>query len=408
MKLKLFLKRSVPGIITGAADNDPAGISTYSIVGAQFGYQLNWLMVLTTPMLVAVEAMCTRIANIHKKGLAATLRQYYSSEVSMLATLILIAANVITIGADLSGMASALNLLIGGESFLWIIPIGLAIFTVVMFQTYQIIKKVLFYLIPFFATYIVATFLSKPDWSLVFKETLIPSISPTSTFFIASMGLLGTTIAPYLFFWQAKEEVEEKRTDTARLYLARKADTLSAPGFVLSNVVSLFIMIATGSVLHTSGITDIADAPTAARALEPLAGTSAKTLFAVGLLSAGFLAIPVLCVTTGSVVAETFRWRDRLSGKPEKERGFYGVISTSIIIGMLIPLLRLNPMKALFYSQVFNSILTPVLLFLLLKMCNDRKFMGNFVNGWFDNLFGGAALFSMVLATVGLLWQLLS
>lgn len=405
-KIKDFLKRGTPAVITGAADNDPAGISTYSIAGAQFGYQLNWLMVLATPMLIAVEAMAARLADVQKKGLASIISEYYSYPIALLASLILIVANIITIGANLSGMVAALNLLIGGRSFLWIIPIGLSIWAIVVSQNYQIIKKILFYLVPFFITYVIAAILSKPDWLTVLKQTFIPSLTFTSAFFIATMGLLGTTIAPYLLYWHAKEEVEEKRSKTLRFSIARHEDRITAPGFIISNVVSLFIMIATGSTLFTYGITDIQDAATAAQALEPLAGTFAKTLFAVGLLSAGFLAVPILCVTTGSVVAETLKWKDLLTGHPGREKGFYAVISTSIIVGMMVPLVGLSPIKALFYSQALNAVLMPVLILLTLKICNDKKFMGRFVNGKFDNLFGGLAAFSMILATLALLWQL--
>ncbi|MBI1919192.1 Nramp family divalent metal transporter [Candidatus Microgenomates bacterium] len=405
-KVKNFFKRATPAIITGAADNDPAGISTYSVAGAQFGYQLNWLMILATPMLVAIEAMSARIANIQKKGLATVISSYYPPPISILAAAILIVANVITIGANLSGMVAAWNLLTGGSSFLWIIPIGIGIWLVVISQSYRTIKKILFYLVPFFATYLIAAFLSKPDWVTVIKETFVPSIQPTPTFFMVSMGLLGTTIAPYLFFWQAKEEVEENRTKNARFFLVRREDRLAAPGFIMSNMVSIFIMIATGSVLFNHGITDIPDAATAARALEPFAGNFASTLFAIGLFSAGLLAIPVLCVTTGSVVAETFKWKDQLLGHPKKEKGFYMVISTSIIVGMIIPLIGLNPIKALFYSQVLNSILAPVLIILLLQMSNNKKIMGKFTNSWFDNTFGGLAVGTMILATAGLVWQL--
>ncbi|MBI2036529.1 divalent metal cation transporter [Candidatus Microgenomates bacterium] len=405
MKIKALFKKSVPGIITGAADNDPSGISTYSIAGAQFGYGLNWLMVIATPMLIAVEAMCARLSDVTKKGLSAIINEYFPKPVVLMAIVILALVNIITVGADLAGMSAAIALLSGFSSIFYVLAIAIIIWIIIFFANFRVIQKYLLWLVLLSFSYILAAFLAKPNWLLVLKQTVIPTIIPTYGFFAASLALLGTTITPYLFFWQSSEEIELKEPRRRLLARAKIEDKIVAPGFIASNVISIFIMIAAGTVLYSHGVTDIRDGVQAAQALEPLAGQFAKFVFAIGLLGAGFLAVPVLVTTTAYAVAETFGWRDSLSDKISKARGFYTVIGFSIIIGVLITAVGIDPIKALFYSQVLAGILTPFLLFLILILCNRKKVMGKFTNGWFDNFFGFLAFFAMLAATIGLFWQ---
>lgn len=404
-KLKESFQKAVPGIITGGADNDPAGISTYSVAGAQTGYSQIWLMILATPMLVAVQAMCARLGDVKKKGLATILKEYFPKPLAILAVLILVVCNIITLGADLSGMAAATALVIPSNYLLWIAPFAFLIWYVVVFENYQMIRNYLLVLVSVFSTYILSGILAKPDWSQIIKQVIFPSLQFTPTYFMAAVGILGTTITPYLFFWQTKEEVEEKEPLSQTLKEAKKEEEILAPGFIFSNLISLFIMISTGTVLFgKEGIRTAADA---ALALKPLAGNFAGLLFAVGIIGAGLLAVPILATTTAYAVAELFGWRESLSDKLSKARGFYFVITLSLLVGVVISLSKVDPIKALFYSQILAGILAPVILVLLLFLCNNKKIMGRYTNGWFDNLFGGGAVFTMILASLILIWQIL-
>lgn len=403
-KIKQFFKRAGPGIISGGADNDPAGISTYSIAGASTGYSQIWLMILATPMLIAVQAMCARLGDVKRKGLATILKEHFPRPLAVLAVLILVVCNTVTIGANLAGMAEVTTLVFKTNYLIWLVLFTLLIWYVVVFGNYQMIRNYLLWLVAVFSSYILAGILAKPDWGQVLREAILPSVTFTPTYFIAAVGILGTTITPYLFFWQTKEEVEEKKPLKATLAEAKKEDTILAPGFIFSNLISIFIMISAGTVLF--GHTEIQSAADAAQALEPLAGRSASLLFAVGIVGAGFLAVPILASSTAYAVAELLNWRESLSEKLHKAKGFYFVISLSLAVGFLIPLLQVNPIKALFYSQIMDGVLAPLLLVLLLLLCNNKKIMGQYRNGWFDNLFGVLAALVMILVTIGMFWQL--
>lgn len=404
-KIRQFLKKSGPGLITGGADNDPAGISTYSMAGAQTGYSQIWLMILATPMLIAVQAMCARLGDVKRKGLATILRQHFPKPVAFLAVLILVVCNVITIGADLSGMAAATSLVIKTHYLVWIAPFAFLMWYIVVFENYKVIRNYLLFLVFIFSTYIISGILAKPDWEQILRQIVFPKVQFTPAYFMVAVGILGTTITPYLFFWQTKEEVEEKEPLSETLKEAKKEDQILAPGFIFSNLISIFIMIATGTVLF--GKMEIRTAQEAAMALEPLAGPLAGLLFAVGIIGAGLLAVPILATTTAYAVAELFGWRESLSEKLQKARGFYFVITLSLLVGVAISLLEINPIRALFYSQILAGILAPFLLVLLLLVCNNKKIMGSYVNGWFDNFFGAGSVVFMVLATFALFWQIL-
>ena len=405
-KIKNLFKRAVPSIITGAADNDPSGISTYSIIGAQFGYRLNWLMILATPMLIAVEAMCARLSDVTRKGLTALIKIHFPPWVVFFAISSLSIANIATIGADLSAMSEVMGLIFGTESFIYIILVVVAIWFIVFFGNFRLIQKYLLWLLFFLFSYIFAAFLSKPDWGQVLRETFFPTFRFDFGFFAAATALLGTTISPYLFFWESSEEVESRQPRYRLLKKASREDAIVAPGFIASNIISMFIMIATGTVLFSNGVVDIKDAAQAAQALEPFAGPFAKYIFAIGILGAGFLAVPVLATTTAYAIAEAFGWRDSLSDKLSKAKGFYTVILFSIIIGMSISFIGIDPIKALFYSQVLVGILTPFLLLLILLLANNKRLLGEHTNGWFDNFFGTLAVVTMTVTSIGFFWQL--
>ncbi len=406
-KVKNFLKKVAPGLITGGADNDPAGISTYSIAGAQFGYSLNWLMILATPMLIAVQAMCARLGDVQRKGLAKIIKENYHPVIALISTFILIICNVVTIGADLAGISAAMGLITHTSYLLWILPFSFLILYIVIFKNFKTIEKFLLLLVLPFLSYIFAGILAKPDWGIVFKETFMPSIKWIPAYFAAAIGAMGTTITPYLFFWQTKGEVEAKVSEQQHLKEAKNEDLLLAPGFIFSQIITLFIMIATGTVLFSNGIKDINSAAEAAKALEPFAGPYAQLLFAVGIIGAGLLAIPVLASSTAYVFAETMGWRDSLSDKVSQAKGFYAVLTLSVLIGVVIAFININPIKALFYSQILAGMLGPFLLILILLLCNKKEVMGKYVNGWFDNLFGWLAVIIMLLSTAVFLWQVI-
>lgn len=408
IRWRTVLRRWVPGIISGGADNDPSGIATYSISGAQFGYQQLWLLVLSTPMLIAIQAMCARLGDVKRKGLMAIMRDHYAPIVAISASVVLIITNIATLGADLAGMADALGLATHSSFIWWVIPVSVIMWYVILFQNYRVIEKYLFSLSFAFLAYIVSGFLSKPDWFRVIREIFVPTITPSVPFFLAGLGLMGTTITPFLFFWQARQGAEEHKSKQELLHEAKRQDREVAPGFVYSNLISLFIIISTASVYHTRGSYTIITAADAARALEPLAGKFATYVFSFGIICSGLLAIPVIAASTAYVVAETFGWRESLSDKVNKAKGFYTVLTASILVGVGIAMSGVSPMQALLYSQVLSGILAPILIILILFMCNDKKIMGTYVNQWFDNVFGWIVVIIMLLGSAGLFWQLMS
>jgi NRAMP (natural resistance-associated macrophage protein)-like metal ion transporter len=408
IKWRKVLKKWIPGIISGGADNDPAGISTYSVSGAQFGYQQLWLLVLSTPMLIAIQAMSARLGDVKRKGLMSIIREHFSPTVAIVASIIIIITNVATLGADLAGVSDTLGMITGTPYLLWVGPLVLLIWYIETFKNYHTIEKYLSFLTLIFLAYVISAFIAKPDWLVVLKSVFIPTFAFSGGYFIAALGLLGTTITPFLFFWQSRQEMEEHHTSKELVVEAHEEDQLVAPGFIYSNIISLFIIVSTAAVLNLHGITQIVSASDAARALEPLAGHFAGLLFAVGIVGSGLLAIPVLVASTGYVVAETFGWRESLTGNYHREKGFYFVMTATLLIGMTIVLTGVNPIKALLYSQVLNGILVPFLVSLIMIMCNDKKIMGNLVNGWFDNLFGAITILILILGSTGLFWQLIT
>lgn len=405
-RFRSLFKKWIPGIISGGADNDPAGISTYSISGAQFGYQQLWLMIVSTPMLIAVQAMCARIGDVTRQGLMTVIKRQYGIFLAMIAMTILLLTNTVTTGADLAGMAEALGLLTGISYKWWIVPIAVFLWYMIVFNNFRIIEKYLLFLSCIFLSYAVSAILSGPRWVDVFTAIVFPPIHLTPQYFATALGILGTTITPFLFFWQSKEELEEHNTKRQLLLLSRREDKLVAPGFIYSNFISLCIMISTGAVLHSRGITSIASAAEAARALEPFAGSYARILFAIGIIGAGLLAIPVLVSSTAYAVSEAFGWRESLSAQPKKAKPFYGIITLSFILAVCLAYWPIAPMQALYYSQVFAGMLAPMLIILIMLLANNKRVMGSSVNGWFDNIFGFLTIVVMVGSTCILLYQL--
>src|ERR1700730_4898025 len=395
-----ILKAVGPGVITGGADNDPAGIATYSIVGATAGFAQNWLLLLSTPMLIVVQQTPSKVANVTKTDLATLLRTTYGVRVATPAVLLMVIANVITMGADLLAMAAALQLLTGVKFVFWVVPLAGLMAYLTIFTEYRVFSKYLLWLVGVFATYILAAFLARPDWGDVLRNTLIPHISFTPAYLLGAVALLGTTITPYLFFWQASGEVEERRGVHG---MAQRNIDISA-GMIWSNITAFFIIVSTGAVLYSHHAA-IRTAGDAARALEPFAGRYATVLFAVGIIGAGLLAIPVLASSAAFGIAGLARWRRGLGRNAKNAPHFYVVIGLAFLIAMELAISSVNPIKALFYSQVLDGIVAPVLVVLMLILTSSRNLMGDFVNGLPTKVIGWAAAGVMVLADVALVYQ---
>jgi len=385
------------GIITGAADNDPAGITTYSVVGATTGLTQLFLVPLSTVLLIAIQSICARIGDVKKKGLALIIQEYFGRKVAFLAMFFLILANLTTMGADLAAIGTAFAIIFPQISIIFVLPlISLLVWYVVVFKSYQLLTKFLLLLALIFVSYIISGILVKPDWSLVLKNTFLPQIVFSNKFYwLAVVGFLGTTITPYLFFWQVSEEIEDKPC----VKDAKTEVKENAPGLIFSNLIAYFIIICTATVLFTKGI-KITSAHEAALALKPFLGNNAFLLFALGIIGAGLLALPVLASSTAYAIAETFRWKEGLTKKPSKARGFYTVLSSTFFVALAISLLKINPVKILFYSQVFNGMLTPFLLVLIMIIAGSKKIMGDYRNGFWSNFFGWITTLIMFLAAL--------
>ena len=392
-----------PGVITGGADNDPAGIATYSIVGATVGFAQNWLLLLSTPMLIVVQQMAAKVANVTKTDLATVLRTTYGARIATPAVLLMVAANLITMGADMVAMGSAVQLLTGVKVVYWIVPLAGVMACLTIFTDYRVLSKYLLWLVAVFATYIVAAFLARPDWTDVLRSTVVPRLSLSPEFLVGSVALLGTTLTPYLFFWQASGEVEERRGVQG---MARRNIDITA-GMIWSNVTAFFIIVATGAVLfsHHAVIKTAADA---ARALEPFAGRYATVLFAIGIIGSGLLAIPVLAASAAFGVAGLAGWRQGLGRHAHNAPQFYVVIGLAFLVATELAISAIDPIKALFYSQVLDGMIAPALIVLILLVTSSRKVMGDFVNGPTTKVIGWAAAAVMVAADIALIYQVVT
>jgi NRAMP (natural resistance-associated macrophage protein)-like metal ion transporter len=391
-----------PGLITGGADNDPAGIATYSTVGASTGLSQLWLIVLAIPLLVSVQGMAARLGDVTKLGLAELIRNEFGRTVAIFAGLLAVAANIATIGADLVAMAAVLELLTHIRLIFFIVPLVVIMGYVTIFQNFKVIEKFMLWLVAVFFTYIIAGFLSHPNWGGVFLHTVAPPISPSVTYFSGAVGLLGTTITPYLFFWQTAAEREERRgvRQLGDSYL----DLTS--GMVFSNIIAYFIVIATATTLfaHHRSVQTAADA---AAALQPFAGQWATLLFSAGILGAGLLAIPVLAVSTGYIISGTLGWKMGLGRQAYAAPGFYSVIALSLLAGVELAIVGFNPIKALFYSQILDGLVAPFLIALMVIMVSRRTLLGDYVATVWERVGGWAAFAVMALADAALVYSLI-
>ena len=399
-KKKNLLKKFLPGIITGAADDDISGIVTYSQVGATAGFSQGWLLLLSTPLLIIVQGMCAKIGDITKMGLAAAISKFINPKFAFLATFILLLTNVATIAADFAGMASVLNMLMPVvPTLIFLFPVVVSIWYIVVFKNYRIIEKFLVVAASLLIVYIIAGLAAKPNWSEVLSATFIPKIDFNLTFFAAAVALLGTTIAPYLFFWQTAEEVEEHKTAQE----GGKAFELVIPGMVFSNLIAFFVMITTAATFYKVGGFNLSTPAEIAKGLEPFAGSAAQILFAIGILGAGFLAIPVLAASSAYAFSEIFGWREGLSQKFSRAKGFYLVLSMTFLVSFIISATPANPIKMMFYSQILVGLVAPVLIALIVILASSSRVLGKYKNGILANFFGWLTVLVMAGAAIGFL-----
>jgi Mn2+/Fe2+ NRAMP family transporter len=363
-----FFRVMGPGVVSGAADNDPSGVVTYIQVGATTGFSLLWLLLLSTPMLYYLEEMSTRLGVCAKHGLGRILRTRYGQAAAAAVVAPVILSNIITIGADLSGTGAAMQLLTGVPWEWWIVPMALALGVALVCTSYQTVSRFLLVLTPLFLLYIAAGFIVHPHWSSVLRATFLPTVRITPTYFSAALGLLGATLTPYMFFWQTNEEVEARRT--VRDLADENADV--AVGMIYANLVFYFIILTAGAVLagHGSGVGTVAEA---AASLRPLAGPAATTLFALGLVVSGVLSIPVMAACSAYALAETFGWAEGLDKEVWQARGFYTLLAGALAVGAAIAHLRIPPVTLMFWSQVLNGLLLPPLFIVLLVLSSDRR-----------------------------------
>jgi len=398
-----------PGLVTGASDDDPSGIATYSIAGAAHGYLFLWTAVITFPLMAAIQLVCARIGLVTGRGLAGTVRQHYPRPLIAGACLILLVANVFNIAADLGGMAEAAAMLTGLPALPFVVVFGVGITVITVYTSYATFAQTLKWLTAVLFAYVAAAFLAHPHWPAVLMATVVPDFHWTRRFVSTLVGILGTTISPYLFFWQATQEVEEEKRRGKKTIAQRRGATLHEladarldvnTGMFFSNLVMYFIILATASTLHRAGVRNIETARQAAEALRPLAGDAAYVLFAMGLVGTGLLAIPVLAGSASFAVAELFAWRAGLDLKPRSARRFYLVFASAMAGGIALSLLGANAMRTLFFSAVLNGLLAPPLMVLVMMVGGNRKIMGEHVNGFWLRLLGWTATAIMTAAAL--------
>ncbi len=406
-----------PGLTTGASDDDPSGIATYSQAGAQTGFSLIWLAGFTFPLMAAVQEMCARIGLVTGRGLAGNIRRHFPRRVLYVSTMLLFAANTLNIGANIGAMAAATQLILPELGYgALVVGFSLAILILQIFTPYVRYARYLKYLALVLLAYIISAILAKPDWSEILMASVTPTIDFNKDQLLLICAILGTTISPYLFFWQTSQEVEEEIAvgqTTIKSRLGTDAATVKKMridvwfGMFLSNAVMFFILAAAGSVLFANGITNITSAAQAAEALRPFAGEASYFLFAIGIIGTGLLAIPVLAGSSSYAISEAFGRRQGLNNKLKDAYTFYGVIIISMFIGLAINFLGINPIKALIYSAVANGIVAPVVLTLILLLAGDKKIMGEWVNGKLVRFVGWFVVVMMTVAGLAAIYALI-
>ena len=414
-RLGRFWRALGPGLITGAADNDPSGIATYSIAGAAFGTSLLWVMLWVLPFMIAIQNMCARIGALSSCGLAGNIKRHYPLWLLVVAAVSLLGANIFNIGADIYGMAGALNLIVPVNIQLLAIVMSVAITALVIILRYRQIERIFKWFALLLFVYGAALFVVHPDWGLLLRDVLLPHVRLDRDFLFTLFAILGTTISPYLFFWQASQEAEDIRQDRPGLRVCKyrtvhpgvlaNVSMDTRVGMAASNLISFFIVSLAASTLFRAGMGGVATLREAAAALEPLAGHLAFGLFAVGLVGSGLLAIPVLAGSAAYVVAELMGWPASLDRPFNRARQFYLVMVVAVLLGMLLPFIGITPIQALYWSAIINGLISPLLIMLIIHMSSNPDIVGPHQSHPHIHGLGIAALFIVL---TGALFVILS
>lgn len=405
-----YWKKLGPGLVTGASDDDPSGIATYSQAGAAFGLATLWTSILAFPLMASIQQMCARIGLVTSQGLTGTLKKHYPRPVLWLMLIFSFPAIVMNIGANIAGMGAVGNLMFPTVDatffsvFFTVLLLGL-----IIYLPYLKIARVLKYLCIVMLVYLVVPFLYEQNINEILRATFVPVIRFDRDFLAILVGILGTTISPYLFFWQASVEVEEFRNKRDHLVVDKKIISVMNKdvdlGMTFSGIVMYFIILTTGTVLYNNGLFQIETVEQAAMALKPLAGESAYFLFSIGIIGTGLISIPVLSGALSYIFSETFGWEQGLDKKFHEARGFYVIIAISLLLGLSLNYIGISPVKALIYTAILYGITAPVLIAIILHISNNRKIMGEFTNSRMSNILGFSAFLIMTIAA-GMLFYL--
>jgi len=420
-KVKKFLKVFGPGVITGAADDDPSGIATYTQTGAKFGYGQLWTVIVMLPLMTAIQEACARIGAVTGHGLAAVIKANYSKKVLYSAVLLVVVANTINIGADIGALAAAAQLLVPVSFVILTLGFTALILVLEIFTNYRVYSRILKWLALTLLAYPLTVFIVNQPWKTIFIATFWPHVELNFEFFFIITGVLGTTISPYMFFWQASQEVEEEKEQhlTNRYGRSKIGEKFirnlrldNFTGMVFSEIATWSIIVVAATVLHQNGITNVTSAADAAKALEPLvqtfphAGFLAKLIFATGIIGLGLLGIPVLSGSASYALSEAMNMKEGLNLKLKKAHGFYGIITIATIIGLMINFIGIDPIKALVFTAVFNGVAAVPLIFLIARIARNRKIMGEYRSGWLSNTVVWVTFMVMLASAVAMFYTL--
>lgn len=407
-----LLKLLGPGLVTGASDDDPSGIATYSQAGAQFGHAASWSLVLTYPLMVAIQIISARVGRTTGHGIAGNIARCYPSWVAYAVTVPLLVANVINIGADLGAMGDALKMLVGGPAHIYVVVFGAICIGLQVLLEYKRYVAVLKWLSLVLLTYVATLFVVKVDWLAVATSIVLPRLSFSADYLSIVVAIFGTTISPYLFFWQASQEAEDLKEKPREEPLvehpeqaepARERIQLDTViGMAISNLIALAIVTTTASTLNPAGLTDIQSSVDAAKALEPIAGSFAKVIFALGILGTGILAVPVLAGSAAYAIGEAAKWPVGLSREPREAKAFYLAVSIATAIGVVLNFTSVDPIKALVWSAIINGVVAVPIMVILMLLASDPKIMKQFVIGHALKVLGWLATAAMAAAVVGM------
>jgi len=419
-KLKKFLKILGPGVITGAADDDPSGIATYTQTGARFGFGQLWIAFFSLPLMISIQELCARIGAITGHGIVSVIKNQYSKKLAFFVVLLLILANTINIGADIGAMAGAVQLIFPINFPILMLFFTALILVMEIFVSYKTYKKILKWFALSLLAYPITLLLIDADWLKILKATFIPHFEFSFGFLFVITGVIGTTISPYMFFWQSAEEVEEEKMKKMIFHgqahitksFIKKLRLDNFFGMLFSNLTTWSIIVVSATVLNGNGVFNVSTPAQAAMALEPLvnsfpnAGMLAKIIFATGVIGLGMLAIPVLSASASYAVSELFNWKEGLNLKFKKAHGFYGVITIATIIGLIINFVGIDPIQALIFAAVFNGVAAVPLIYIIAKIGQNKKIMGEYESGTWSKIGVWTTFLLMLFSAVAMFWTI--